>query len=248
MHDVEKKFDEKFSEREIASVVQIVDTKLKGADIIIDSVTPENLDVLIEIFVKSREKRRQTINEEHWDDLSIAGMIADKKKRNCQPHAIQCDIQGAKDTAFILDKLNDKNVSKENPDFQKVVLFLQREVKLRLNLAEFHRVDIARRIGDFKKDDNFYLNEKDRFEKALPVLIDLIEDYENFNKGKFELLSDEDFKQVQEDLDYLRRLSSSDFEKLKSSYYEEVCERFGRLIFCDWQMNVGDLTAEAENI
>ncbi len=248
MHESEQKFEDKFSQREIASVVQVVDTNLRGADVIIGSVTPENLGDLIEIFIKFRKERRQTLNEDCWEDLSVADTVEDKRKRNCQPHAIQCDIQGAQDATYIINKLTGSENSKENLDIQKIVLFFEREVKMRLNLAEFHRVDIARRIGDFKKDGSYYINEKDRFAKALPVLFDLTEDFENFNREKMAFLSQEDLKEVQDDLSQLHKLSISNFQDLESSFYEEVCERLGRLIYFDWDMNIADLQSSAENI
>lgn len=237
-----------FSQREVASVVQVVDTNLKGSDAIIGSVTAQNLDGFVDGFINFREQRRQKINEESCSNMSVVELVAEKRGRSCEPHAIQCDIQGAQDATFVVGELEKRNNSEGLLELHQLILFFKREIKLRKNLAEFHRIDISRRIGDFKKDNNFFDKEKQRFEKALPVLFKLLKEFEKENLEKINSLPDGDREEVLNDLKNLRKISASDFESLKPVFYEEVCERIGRLINMDWEMNVKNLMSAAETL
>ncbi len=248
MQDSEKTKVNEFSPREIASVVGVVDTKLKGSDVIIGSVTPENVGDFVDEFTKFREQRRQQLNEENCIDMSAVELIAEKRGRSCEPHAIQCDIQGAKDAEFIIEELEKRKGPEGIVEMHQIVLFFKREIKLRDSLAQFHRVDISRRIGDFKKNDSFYVNEKERFEKALSTLPKILKEFEKENSEKIHALPDEHRKQILSDLFNLQNISPDSFDNLKSSFYEEICERIGRLIGTDFEMNVPGLMVAAEKL
>ncbi len=248
MNNSEQLHNHNFSQRELASVVQVVDTNLKGSDVIIGSVTAENLDGFVDEFIKFREQRRQNLNLETCHDMSVVELVAEKRGRSCEPHAIQCDIQGAQDASFIVSELEKRNSVEGVLELHQLILFFKREIKLRTNLAEFHRIDISRRIGDFKKDASFFDKERQRFEKALPILFKLLKQFEKENLEKINSLPDGDRDEVVNDLKNLRNISVSDFDSLKSSFYEDVCERIGRLINMDWEMNVKNLMSAAETL
>ncbi len=186
-------------------------------------------------------------NVETCEGMSVLQLIEEKIARAGFPHAIQCDVQGAQDAAYFIGELKNREVFQNNADVKKIISFFQREIKLRNSLTEFHRIDISRRIGEVKDDEKFFKQEKVRFETALPILMGLLDEYEAVNSDAIKNLSESDRAQLVDDLEKLRQLSTVDFDEYKQSFYEEICDRIGRVVGFDWEMNNADLLVSAKS-
>lgn len=172
-----------------------------------------------------------------------------KSARSEAGHAIQCAVNASVDARQYVSML-DRKVFVDTPAANRIKEFFQRHAKFNDILAELYQIDIARRIGNEKKDTQYFKGQQQNFEKVKQKIGEALVQFDTANKEKFSQLAPEKKTALENQLSRLKKsLTVGELESMGSSFYEEMCDPFSVMVVTDYEeLNKSDLLHAATEL
>jgi hypothetical protein len=113
-----------------------------------------------------------------------------------------------------------------------------------------YQIDIARRIGNEKKDTQYFKGQQQNFEKVKQKIGEALVQFDTANKEKFFQLAPEKKTALENQLSRLKKsLTVGELESMGSSFYEEMCDPFSVMVVTDYEeLNKSDLLHAATEL
>jgi hypothetical protein len=232
--------------QEIRNIIGIIDLKPQ----FLDRVSPDNLDQIIQKGIGQLQERRKKANN-FLEDTSVLEVILAKGSRSEGAHAIQCSVDAAVDARHFISFIESKtNIPNEDEDKKNIVDFFSRHAELNELMTELYSIDIIRRVGNEKENDNFYSKKQEKFSEVIQRLQPLLEAFLIQNKDRIALLSEADQQNIADKIDRLKSISPEEFDNLKDGgLYDDICDKLSELIRQDFEiLNKPVLLKSAQNI
>ena len=226
-----------FTGREVYDVVGVVDIEVQDRRIpsgILDKVTTDNVDAIIADGVERLRALRERQNEDGLG-TTPSEVVDVLGRRAAKSHAIQCSTNRAIDMRAAAEAVTAFAAEQGIPERDQILGFTvrtyERGAAMSATLAELHKIDIKRRLGQEKADPAY-------FESATadwPGIARRVDaDLTRLERELGPLLRGHDGMKA--DIAAVREfLAEEDPEARAQGFYEELCERLGRIILNDFE-------------